>query len=126
MRRLLVVVVALLIGLLATSAVVASAAPTMAARTGAAQTFGLGIIVLTFLAAGLMAWKLPMKRNIGDAAAWGIPSGHHGSYAYSEPLDSYGVPLEVPEPAESLDSREDILKAPVATPDNREVADLKQ
>jgi DNA-binding CsgD family transcriptional regulator len=75
------------------------------------QQLGMGIIALTFLVAGVMAWKLPMKRNIGDAAAWGIPSGHHGSYAYSEPLDSYGHVLRAP--AEAPDSRGDALKMPV-------------
>ena len=75
------------------------------------RQLGIGIIALTFLVAVVMAWKLPMKRNIGDAAVWGIPSGHHGSYAYSEPLDSYGHVLQAP--TEAPDSRGDALKMPV-------------
>jgi hypothetical protein len=34
---------------------------------------GLGIIVLTFLLALLMLWKLPMRRDVGTEA-WGIPA----------------------------------------------------
>jgi DNA-binding CsgD family transcriptional regulator len=75
------------------------------------RQLGIGIIALTLLVAGLMVWKLPMKRNIGEEEAWGIPSGHYGGYAYSEPLDSYGHHLEAP--AEAPDSREDAPKAPV-------------
>ena len=75
------------------------------------QQLGMGIIALTLLVAGVMAWKLPMKRSTVDVAAWGIPSGHYGSYAYSEPLDSFGHVLQAS--AEATDRREDVLKMPV-------------
>jgi DNA-binding CsgD family transcriptional regulator len=67
-----------------------------------------------------MAWKLPMKRDVGATAAWGIPSGHHGSHAYPGPLDSYAYPGPLDSyghvtqaPAEAPDSREDAPKTPV-------------
>jgi hypothetical protein len=47
-----------------------------------ALTSGLGIIALTLLLAGIMAWRLPMRRDVGgDAEAWGLYPGyyhHHG------------------------------------------------
>ena len=49
------------------------------------RQLGIGSIALTLLVAGLMVWKLPMRRNIGEAEA----------------------------PAEAPDSREDAPKAPV-------------
>jgi hypothetical protein len=79
------------------------------------RLLGIGIIALTFLITVLMAWKLPMKRYIGASAAWGIPSGGYGRDAYSEPLDHYGYALlKVPVLAETPNSLEDALKAPVA------------
>jgi hypothetical protein len=53
------------------------------------QQLGLGIIALTFLLGGLMAWKLPMKRRVGESEAWEIYSdyayaGGYGYYAYRE------------------------------------------
>ena len=49
------------------------------------RQLGIGSIALTLLVAGLMMWKLPMRRNIGEAEA----------------------------PAEAPDSREDAPEAPV-------------
>ena len=43
---------------------------------------GLGIIVLTFVLVGLMAWKLPLSRDT-EQGAWGIAVGHP---------DYHGVP----------------------------------
>jgi LysM domain len=53
------------------------------------RQLGLGIIALTFLLGGLMAWKLPMKRRVGESEEWGIYSGYayaggYGYYAYRE------------------------------------------
>jgi HSP20 family molecular chaperone IbpA len=45
------------------------------------RLLGLGIIALTLLIAGLMAWKLPLKRNVGGFEAW-IPKGYIGDHAY--------------------------------------------
>ena len=57
---------------------------------------GLAIIVLTLLVAGLIAWKLPLKRNLGGAEVWGIPTGiptgYTGHYAR---YDAH--PSEVPD-----------------------------
>ena len=46
------------------------------------RLLGLGIVALTLVLAGLMAWRLPMRRDVaGDAEAWGLYPGyyyHHG------------------------------------------------
>jgi LysM domain len=47
------------------------------------QQLGMGIIALTLLIGGLMAWKLPMRRRVGESEAWGIYSGYYGGYAYA-------------------------------------------
>jgi CheY-like chemotaxis protein len=58
------------------------------------KLLGLWIILLTLVVCALMAWKLPMRRQVGDPAAWGIPTGHVGYYAYpAEPADHFeGTP----------------------------------
>lgn len=77
------------------------------------QQLGIGIIVLTLLVAGLMAWKLPMRRHIeAPEEVWRIPSGNYGRYAYSEPLDHHGHAFEAS--AEAPDSLEDAPKVPLA------------
>ena len=53
------------------------------ATTDGRQQLGLGIIALTLLIGGLMAWKLPMRRRVGDSELWGIYSGYYGDYAYA-------------------------------------------
>jgi DNA-binding CsgD family transcriptional regulator len=50
---------------------------------------GLGIILLTLIVCGLMAWKLPMRRNIGDSAAWVIPGRHPNYRVHPTALDRY-------------------------------------
>jgi DNA-binding CsgD family transcriptional regulator len=77
------------------------------------KLLGGGIMLLTLMVGGFMAWKLRMKRHIGASAAWRIRSDYYSRYAYSEPLDRHGLALEVPVSAEAPDSREDALKAPV-------------
>src|ERR671933_15543 len=49
------------------------------------RVLGLGVIALTlgYVAAVLMVWKLPMKRNVGDPMGWRIPRGG-GGYYYEE------------------------------------------
>jgi hypothetical protein len=44
------------------------------------KLFGFGIILLTLIVCGLMAWKLPLKRNVGRYEVWGIPKGYVGGY----------------------------------------------
>jgi DNA-binding CsgD family transcriptional regulator len=47
------------------------------------KLLGWGIIALSLLIGAVMAWKLPMRRNIGSSEAWGIPTGYpagHGGY----------------------------------------------
>jgi DNA-binding CsgD family transcriptional regulator/LysM repeat protein len=53
------------------------------------KLLGLGIVVLTLIVCGLMAWKLPMRRNVGDSAAWGVPRGYPDYRAHPEALDRY-------------------------------------
>ncbi len=49
-------------------------------RFGERKLLGLGIIALTLLIAGLIAWRMPLKRNVGGFEAWGIPRGYVGHY----------------------------------------------
>ncbi len=44
------------------------------------KILGLGIIALTLLVAGLITWRMPLKRNVGGFEAWGIPTGYVGHY----------------------------------------------
>jgi DNA-binding CsgD family transcriptional regulator/LysM repeat protein len=53
------------------------------------KLLGLGTIVLTLIVCSLMAWKLPMRRNVGSSAAWGIPGGYPNYRAHPEALDRY-------------------------------------
>ena len=53
------------------------------------QQLGMGIIALTLLIGGLMAWKLPMRRRVGQSEAWGIYPGYYGGYAYGGGYYSY-------------------------------------
>ena len=55
------------------------------------KLLGLGIIALTLLVAGFIAWKMPLKRNVGGYEVWGIPTGYAGGYMYpTEATDHYG------------------------------------
>ena len=45
------------------------------------KLLGLSIMAFSLLIGALMAWKLPMRRNIGRSEAWGIPTGYYGGYA---------------------------------------------
>jgi CheY-like chemotaxis protein len=65
------------------------------------KLFGMGIIALTVLVAGLMAWKLPLDRNVGGYGDWGIPTGYVGGYTpRARGTDRYrGTPESVPAPA---------------------------
>jgi hypothetical protein len=40
------------------------------------RLLGIGILALTLIVAILMAWRLPMRRNVEDRAAWGIPQDY--------------------------------------------------
>jgi LysM repeat protein len=52
---------------------------------GSRKLLGLGIIALTLLIAGLLAWKLPMRRNVGWFDAGRIPKGFAGGYERLHP-----------------------------------------
>ena len=41
------------------------------------RLLGLGIIVLTVLVAILIAWRLPLRRNVDDPMRWGIPQEYY-------------------------------------------------
>jgi hypothetical protein len=57
------------------------------------RLLGLGIIALTLLIGGLLAWKLPMRRSVGDWEVRKIPSGYLRHYAYSQTHDLRGSTL---------------------------------
>ena len=62
------------------------------------RLLGIGILALTLIVAILMAWRLPMRRNVEDPAAWGIPQDYYENYA--RPEASPEAPTETsPEPA---------------------------
>jgi DNA-binding CsgD family transcriptional regulator len=55
------------------------------------KLLGWGIMALSLLIGAVMAWKLPMRRNIGRSEAWGIPTGypagHVGYHTYPQSYD---------------------------------------
>jgi hypothetical protein len=52
---------------------------------GDRRLLGVGILALTLLVAILMAWRLPMRRNIEDPQVWGIPQQqYYENYAPAE------------------------------------------
>jgi DNA-binding CsgD family transcriptional regulator len=53
------------------------------------KLLGLGIVVLTLIVCGLVAWKLPMRRDVGDSAAWEVTRGYPNYRADPEALDRY-------------------------------------
>jgi hypothetical protein len=57
---------------------------------GERRLLGVGILALTLIVALLMAWRLPMRRNVEDPQAWGIPQQYYENYAPAE------APLEAP------------------------------
>src|ERR687890_1453914 len=48
------------------------------------RLLGIGILALTLIVAILMAVRLPMRRNVEDPAAWGIPQDYYENYARPE------------------------------------------
>ena len=48
------------------------------------RLLGIGILALTLIVAILMAMRLPMRRNVEDPAAWGIPQDYYENYAHPE------------------------------------------
>src|SRR5215212_7804998 len=58
---------------------------------GERRLLGVGILALTLIVALLMAGRLPMRRNVEDPQAWGIPQQqYYENYAPAE------APLEAP------------------------------
>ena len=58
---------------------------------GERRLLGVGILALTLIVAILMAWRLPMRRNVEDPQAWGLPQQYYyENYAPAE------APLEAP------------------------------
>ena len=52
---------------------------------GERRLLGMGILALTLIVALLMAWRLPMRRNVEDPQAWGIPQQqYYENYAPAE------------------------------------------
>ena len=55
------------------------------------RLLGVGILALTLIVALLMAWRLPMRRNVGEPQVWEIPQQQYDeNYAPAE------APLEAP------------------------------
>ena len=48
------------------------------------RLLGIGILAMTLIVAILMAWRLPMRRNVEEPAAWGIPQDYYENYARPE------------------------------------------
>ena len=68
------------------------------------KLLGLGIIVLTVLVAILIAWRLPLRRNVDDPVSWGIPREY---YEYQR---------HAPEPVNDLEEKKSGLTSePVQT-----------
>jgi LysM repeat protein len=96
---------------------------------------GLAIIVLTLLVAALMAWKMPLKRNLDGPEAWGIPTGYPTAYTGyyarydtqpSEVTDRYeyppgGAPVS---PVVEADSGGFGVDAPAAVKNGRNGAEM--
>ena len=62
------------------------------------RLLGIGILALTLIVAILMAWRLPMRRNVEDSAAWGIPQDYYENYARPEaPTETSPEPAKGPE-----------------------------
>src|SRR5919107_1532285 len=52
---------------------------------GERRLLGVGILALTLIVALLMAWRRPMRRNVEDPQAWGIPQQqYYDNYAPAE------------------------------------------
>jgi hypothetical protein len=52
---------------------------------GERRLLGVGILALTLIVALLMAWRLPMRRNVEGPQAWGIPQQqYYENYAPAE------------------------------------------
>jgi hypothetical protein len=63
------------------------------ARADGRRMLGLGIVLLTLVAAVLVAWKLPMRRTTRrDAERWGTPAGYYG-YHHEAPATHRVVPF---------------------------------
>jgi hypothetical protein len=62
------------------------------------RLLGVGILALTLIVALLMAWRLPMKRNVGEPQAWGIPQQQQQQQQqqYDENYAPAEAPLEAP------------------------------
>ncbi len=70
------------------------------------RLLGLSILTLTLIVAILIAWKLPMRRDLGDPTVWGGHSEYNENYA-------------LPEAAEGLEGESDSVSEPIeeATPE---------
>lgn len=70
------------------------------------RLLGLGILALTLIVAILIAWKLPMRRDVEGPTAWGVRWEYYENYA-------------LPEAAEGLEGESDSVSEPIeeATPE---------
>ena len=62
------------------------------------RLLGLGALALTLIITALMAWRLPMRRNVGAPTAGGLPREYYENYAPPEPpTESSPETAKVPE-----------------------------
>jgi hypothetical protein len=67
------------------------------------RLLGVGILALTLIVAILMAWRLPMRRNVEDLQAWGVPQQqYYENYAPAE-APRQAPPETAREPAGGLE-----------------------
>jgi hypothetical protein len=93
------------------------------AGTEGRRMLGLGIVLLTLVAAVLMAWKLPMRRTTRrDAERWGAPAGYYG-YHHEAPATHRAVPFAYHSGslggADARPAREGGLRAPEEAPGHK-------
>jgi hypothetical protein len=78
------------------------------AVVGGRKLLGLGTILLTLIVCSLLAWKLPMRRNVGDSEAWTIPERCPNYRAHPEALDRNGAGSAAQAPPTGFGSKQSL------------------
>ncbi|HEV8044020.1 MAG TPA: hypothetical protein VGP38_02500 [Rubrobacter sp.] len=58
-------------------------------RTEGRRLVGLMVLVLTFVVAALMMWKLPMRRTLWDAEGWGASASYYGELPMADRITPF-------------------------------------
>jgi hypothetical protein len=91
----------------------AESTPTEGTAATTRRMLGVGILALTLIVALLMAWRLPMRRNVGDSQAWGNPQQYYGNYAPAEaPPETARGPEGEPSGVAAVPLPEEALREP--------------